>query len=234
MPDTIVLPPRLIQFAQALRPLHARLERNLKASRPEINPCPNLLSAVPGYLEKLSRSVSGLTSCVNAELAGAVADAQAGEWALTLAMRHLECGLDACIDNFTEVAHLRVSSADEQGKEILLAAHRHFLGQLSDWMGQLLEALDDPTAVMKRRGIKAEGTVVLDFELNLTNSPALAFLETWGRQRMAASTTPMQTPLVAAPKTSSGPGFFTSLALAWVGLEIFEHLFHDDHCDPDS
>jgi len=234
MSDPIVLPPRLIQFAEALRPLHARLERNLKASRPEINPCPNLLSAMPGYLEKLSRSVSRLTACVNSELAGAVADAQAGEWALTLAMRHLECGLDACIDNFTEVAHLRVTSADEQGKEILLAGHRHFLGQLSDWMGQLLEALDDPAAVMKRRGIKAEGTVVLDFELNLTNPTAMAFLETWGRQRVALTSAPMQSPFVAGSRTSSGPGFFTSLALAWVGLEIFEHLFHDDHCDRDS
>jgi hypothetical protein len=234
MPDTIVLPPRLIQFAQALRPLHARLERNLKASRPEINPCPDLLSALQGYLEKLSRSVSQLAACVNGELAGAVADVYAGEWALTLAMRHLEHGLDAGIDSFTEVAHLRVSPADEQGKAILLAVHRHFLGQLSDWMGQLLEALDHPAVVMERRGIKAEGTVVLDFDLILSNSPALTFLETWGRQRVALSAAAIQTPFVAAPKTSSGPGFFTSLVIAWMGLEIFEHLFHDDHCDRDS
>ena len=73
--------------------------------------------------------------------------------------------LEAILDGYADVRGLNPSDEDFEGWSLLVEIYEETLFQIQRWLEEAVEFLDDPVAVVKRRGIPAGGTVNVGLEM---------------------------------------------------------------------
>jgi hypothetical protein len=94
--------------------------------------------------------------------------------------------------------------------------YRHSLVQVRDWLKELVDALEDPVAAARSRGIPISGQVELPFYLTMTSAPALEQLTAWISRHSSSS------------RRSGGLGFWGTVGALVLGWGIGDALFGDD------
>ncbi|MBK8891153.1 MAG: hypothetical protein IPN75_12680 [Dechloromonas sp.] len=109
------------------------------------------------------------------------------------------------------------------GKADLVA---HHLGEVRDWLGDLIETLVDPVAALKKRELPSSGEVKLPLTLRLTAAAQLAKLSRWTtRQQVSPPVTEYQPPPI------SGLRYWGTLGTILIAWGIGGALFGGNDCD---
>lgn len=177
------LPPHISLLGEAMQPLLWKLEAGLSeplhpTGRPESLDvvCESALGKLQDSIRRLAGEMNGALN----ELAGAAAPPAAE---VHRAAGRLELPLDELLDGYFELLETRPDAGHQRGLELLVAVYRHTLTQLRDWLEELVEAIADPLAAVRRRGLPTSGKVNLDFFLTFTTARELGELQDWLQQK---------------------------------------------------
>lgn len=179
-PTEALLPPHVTLLGQALTPSLQRLESQL-TPRARLEPSAPLGDFAPVAEETLSRfgdsserlvgEVGRLDAVVSAT---AVADAEVHR-----AAGRVEMVLDELHGSYAALRNLQPASWCAEGHELLLAALRHPLVEIRDWLRELVDTFADPAAAVEKRRLPKRDQVTLHLALTLTAPPELKAFTRW-------------------------------------------------------
>lgn len=174
-----LLPPHVTLLGQALTPLLHRLEGRLTDGMPASKPggpitlfaelAQETLGQYGKSADKLEREVGRLNEVISpSTVPSAEVHRTAGR---------LELVLDELLSGYTVLRRLQPQRDYADGHALLLAALRHSLVEIRDWLRDTVETIADPAAAVKKRTLDKRGHVNL--HLRLTAPPELEVLDDW-------------------------------------------------------
>ena len=183
----VTLLPGVTALGEALRPLLLKLQAQVDAPVRRHLRVVDLVSEIADHLDELKDTLQGLEAKANAldELLAREGPEEpvAG---IHRVVGGLEVYLDTLLERYSEVRRWRPPGASGAvARDSLAGVYRHLLTEIRDWMDELIEAIDDPLAAVKRRGLPTSGKVNLEINLILTEAPELASLHDWLDMAMA-------------------------------------------------
>ena len=216
----VTLPPRVLALGEALRPLLLKLQAQMDAPVRRDLRVSDLAGEIADHLGGLGDTVSGLEAKVNAlgELLareGPVAGIHRGAGGL-------EVYLDTLLARCSEVRRWRPGASGAAARDSLAGVYHHLLTEIRDWMDELIEAIDDPLAAVKRRGLPTSGYVELPISLTLTAAPQLAELRDSLEPNLPGAWDDDPQP---APAEKPELGFLGTVAAVALGFGIGSWLF---------
>lgn len=216
MTDTIVVPQRLQVLGQALKPVGKYLTEQLEQPHAANIPVHSMLNVISRHLDYLQMAVSPLANRIDDLMRDVVSNEHVTDAQVYRAVGRFEAPLEDLVDHFNEVASLAPYGADIDARNMLVGVYRHSLAEIRDWLKELVEALEDPVAAARARGIPIEGQVELPFTLTMTSAPELEQLTSWLSLRSSCG------------RNVGGLGFWGTVGAFVLGWGIGDALFGDD------
>ena len=216
----VTLLPGVTALGEALRPLLLKLQAQMDAPVCRDLRVVDLASEIADHLDELEDTLQGLVAKANAlgELLareGPVAGIHRGAGGL-------EVYLDTLLARYSEVRRWRPGASGAAARDSLAGVYRHLLTEVRDWMDELIEAIDDPLAAVKRRGLPTSGKAHLGFYLTLTEAPELASLHDWLESNLSGA---RGYGTHSAPTEKQPLGFLGTVAAVALGFGIGSWLF---------
>lgn len=229
MADEPVLPHRVTLLGEAMHPVWRKLEAQLdRPAVPATIPVYGMAGIVSRHLDELQTLVHGLADRTNALMSDVVSNESATDGDIHRVVGRFEAVVDDLLAGYRDVRALDAYGRDAEARDLLARIYRHTLVEIRRWLDELVEALADPMAVSRRRGLPTAGQVELPLALTLTAVPDLAALSQWIGQAPGA--------LAADGRSSgkSGLGFWGMAGAFVLGWGIAGALFGDDDCGCDG
>ena len=216
----VTLPPGVAALGDALRPLRLKLQAQMDAPVRRDLPVVDLAGEIEDHLDELEDTVSGLVAKVNA--LGELLARERPVAGIHRGVGGLEVYVDTLLERYSEVRRWRPGASEAAARDSLAGVYRHVLTEIRDWMDELIEAIDDPLAAVKRRGLPTSGKVHLRFDLTLTEALELASLRDWLDSNLPGAGDYGSR---SAPAEKQGLGFLGTVAAAALGFGIGSWLF---------
>lgn len=223
MSDEEILPRRLTVLGDVMRPLLPKLKQQLDMPVTRTTTVFSMVDVVAMQLDRLEAAINPLTEAINGPISELVAKEDTSDAAVYRAAGRFEAVLDDLLSGYREVRRLNPYDADVEAADLLADIYRHSLVEIHDWLSELVEALTDPMAAIKKRGLTGSGRVELDIDLVLTAAPQLEDLVDWAQRQSASFAASACT-----VRRGSGLSFWGIVGAMILGWWIGESLF-DDH-----
>ena len=181
-----ILPPHVTLLGEALHPLLRKVEGQLRKPVRPIGAKKSFLAEGQRALHQLGDSVTRLISETNRVLSEVISAADLPEAKVHRAIGRFEMILDEMLDSYSELRELYPYPVHKRGHELLLAVYRHRLTQLQGWLLDVVEAIADPVAAVKKKGLPTSGDVQLVLSLTFTSPPEQDELLDWIREQTEA------------------------------------------------
>ena len=216
----VTLLPGVTALGEALRPLLLKLQAQMDAPVRRDLRVSDLAGEIADHLDDLEDTLQGFVAKANA--LGELLAREGPAAGIHRGAGGLEVYLDTLLARYSEVRRWRPGASGAAARDSLAGVYRHLLTEIRDWMDEVVEAIGDPLAEVKRRGLPTSGKAHLGFYLTLTEAPELASLHDWlesnlpgagGHGSQSAST------------ERQGLGFLGTVAAAALGFGIGSWLF---------
>lgn len=232
MSDEPLLPHRITLMGEAMRPIWLNVQAQLDRHVQPITAVADMGELISQHFASLQNNIPRLTDRINRLIGDVVSNEDAGDADVYRAVGRFEAFLDDLLADYHAVRSLQVRGANVEARDLLAGVYRHFLAEVRDWLGELVETLADPMAAVAKRGLPTSGRVELPLTLTLTAAPQLEGLSRWAkRQSVSLSSTQRST---GQSSRKSGLGFWGTLGMVALGWGISEALFGDDDCGCDG
>ena len=86
-------------------------------------------------------------------------------------------------EGYDNVRCLQASDEDFEGWSILREIYEETLYQIRGWLDEVVDFLDDPVAGVKKRGLPADGSGVVNLDLVIKAPRQLNRLTSWSKRR---------------------------------------------------
>jgi hypothetical protein len=219
MDDKPILPHRLILLGEALRPIWRKIQDRLDEPVDAATPVLDLTGVISFHMKKLEGLIQNLGDEVNHPMSDVVDNEHATDRDVYRAVGRFEASVDYMLTSYRDARALDACDEDAEACDLLAGVYRRLLIQIRDWLGDLVEFLADPTAVLRRRGLPTTGHVEFDLSLILKPPPELDSLMRWMKDNYGAFTS------CDAARTKSVLGFWGTVAAAVAGWELGNMLF---------
>lgn len=83
-----------------------------------------------------------------------------------------------------EAARMPAAGSEVQGRELIVGAIDHTLGEIRTWLDELIDAFADPIGSLCQRGLPADGSAELLLKCTLTAAPQGDQIKRWAEQRV--------------------------------------------------
>lgn len=220
MDDTSPWPHRVTRLGRALRPVWQALDAHIDTPVPPVVAAAGMDGAVPYHVHALQATLNRLVDASNQMMTDVVANEHDGDAHIARAVACFVAGIDALQAGHWQLRSLNVPWPHTQVRDLLAGVYRHHLTEVHDWLGELLDAIEDPQAALQRRGLPAHGRVDLPLILAFTPAPQLHRLADWLEQRPDARGD--------APGGEAQPAWWRKLGAFGIGWAIGHALFDDD------
>lgn len=225
MHDEPLLPRRLTLLGEAMRPVWLKVNAQLDMPIGHSLAVPDMADVASHHLAKIGRAIQGLSDRVNGLMRDVVSNEEASDAEVYRAVGRFEAFLDDLLAGHDAVRALATDGTETEIRDLLAGTYRHALVEVRDWLRDLVDALADPIAALKKQGLPTSGEVELPLALKLTAAPELAGLSRWATQRqLSRPATDYQ------PPPASGLGFWGTLGTIVLAWGIGEALFGGDDC----
>lgn len=231
MSDEPLLPHRLTLLGEAMRPVWKNIEREINHPIQPSRLVNGMKELIPSHLDALVTAVQRLEKRVNQTMPDIITNEDATDAAIYRSVGGFEALMDDVLAEYQEIRSLDVRGSDREARDLLAGIYCHTLGEVCDWLQELVETLADPMATVIRRGLPTSGNVTLTLALTLTAAPQLPAMAQWAKRHAVLLTTPLAPARYQPPQRSSGLGFFGMVAAVALGWGIGEALFGDDDCN---
>lgn len=180
---SVTLPDHLQVFMRAIKPVYshfrsARGERIIPSSIPQ-----NFFEDMSQLLQPLQSFASNVGRIIGDGLGGVAQRKDATEVQIFAAVRDFEHSLEALLAGYRRVRAVKAWGEDEQLRGWIEGMYRHTLGEVGDWLDDLVDALDDPTGAIVKRGLPLGGHVDIPLELKLTVPPQVAQIAAYFKEQ---------------------------------------------------
>lgn len=175
-----MLPPHIVLFGEALRPVLRKVEDQLSTSGRLKDGVESFRDFSERVLGQVSDSVDRLAVQIRALNKQVMRAADTPGPEVHRSVGRLEMVVHELLESYADVRDASASSpTDEQGKRLLLAALRRILTQIRGWLRDLVEATADPMAHLKRKGLPTTGRIKLTLDLHLDDTRELDEFNDW-------------------------------------------------------
>lgn len=174
-----LLAPHVVLLGEALLPLLRKVEAQLSEPVRPIGTGESFLAVADRTLAQFGESVERLTAEANGALNGIVGAADVPESEVHRAVGRLEMVLDELLASYTDLREARPHAGQERGQDLLVAALRHALTEIQDWLRDVVDTFADPEEVLKRKGLPTSGNVNLQLRLTITSPKELDEFSDW-------------------------------------------------------
>lgn len=169
-------PARFLLFGKALEPLRDAFNRRLAAPQPVgeyvVEPLLWVQRVSDRWMQFLSEAHRHF-AWVNQEI---LANETADELAIQRGIGRLETFFGMMLDEWDALRGAVFPASYSDMQTLLVAALRHNLDEIQEWLDRLIRILFDPVTELRRQGLPLEGQVELDVTLKLTGAPELDIL----------------------------------------------------------
>lgn len=246
MSETSPLPRHLTVLGEAMRPVWQTLTVELDAPVRLTAPVVDMFASVQHHLSLLTSTLGRLSEQTDDLMREVLAKQDASDLVVYRAVGRFEAPLLDILAGYHGVCALAARGTARDARDLLAGVYRHSLIEIRDWLGELVQTLEDPLAALKRRGLPTSGPVTLRLLLTLTAAPGLESLSRWAERHSPAwpcSPRKLETGLEShspypplnrpsSPrKPETGLGFWCTLGALALGWGVGEALFGDDDCD---
>ena len=165
------LPPPLVIFGEAVRPLAAVLEQALDQPETPTVEVTDMLGFVSRHVTTLADLPGPLVDTISSAFA-ASSDADAHR-----AVGRLEVRLENLMASYDEVCRTDVEAEDIEGWYLLSQTYRDVMLQIKSWLDDIADTLTLPIPELERRGLLTQGNV--NVRVNLRAPNEMADLTLW-------------------------------------------------------
>jgi hypothetical protein len=183
--DTPIVPRRVMLLEQALRPVYATLVARLDAPPAGTAAVSDMVALLSIHLEAMRAACGRLEARISDVMNDVLANDAAGDAVVQRSAARFAAVVEDLLDGHRDVRVSVVHGDDAQARDLLAGAYRHLLVEIRDWLGEVVEALADPQAVARRRGLALDDPIELELNLRLTPAPQLGALARWARRHPA-------------------------------------------------
>lgn len=184
-----------------------------------------MADAIGRHGDELGRAVEKLAAAVNS-LGDALSKCAEGGDSSMHHVHHevgrLEGRLDDLTDGYDEVRRWDARVSDEEARQLLEGVYLHVLTDILAWLDEMVEAIADPVAAAKRRGLPTSGKVKLNLQLAITDPPQLPALYRWAQRNGHHVAEP------SSGRKESGRDFWGTVGAVVVGCAIGDWMFGGD------
>ena len=206
-----VLPSSLVVLGEALRAIALKLHTDMASEPVRIDQKEDMLAFASRHLATLSEGVQRLESEINEGMAVMASPADAHR-----AAGRLEVQLEHLLAHYDEAKSVYPSSEDAEGRLLVLDVYRSLLIQTRRWLDEVVEALNDPIAALKARGLPTEGRVELPLTLTIRAAPQLEQLTRWAEERAAACQEAAEHERKSRARSVFWATFLGAIGLGWI------------------
>ncbi len=185
MSNESTLPRWSVVFDEALRPIARKMRARMDTPPPQTEQVTDMLEFVSCYLKKIRGEVGQLCDEIG-ELNRVASTADASDADAYRTAARIEVRLERLLASYDEVRCVNSSHADTWGWSLLIDSYREILLRIQDWLDEVVEVLDDPISIAKKRGLPTQEVVRLTLTLNLAGLPQLEKLTHWAERQAAA------------------------------------------------
>ena len=179
MTDEPIPRPRTI-LGGAFRVMAEELRTRMDESPLETGPVFNIFDLVDEHLQTLTDHVSAFTAQVNEGFGSLTYEPDEHFHGVASRMR---AELEGILDGYDNVRCLQASDEDFEGWSILREIYEETLYQIRGWVDEVVDFLDDPVAGVKKRGLPADGSGVVNLDLVMKAPRQLNRLTSWSKRR---------------------------------------------------
>lgn len=222
MDDKPLLPHRFTLLGEAMRPLWQKIGAQIDQPAFPVTPVYGIAGIVSNHLDELQSVAHRLTDRINCLMSDVVANEFAADSDVYRAVGRFEASVDDLLSGYRSVCALDANGRDAEARDLLAGVYRHTLVEIRNWLGDLVETLTDPMAVVRKRGLPTTGYVELPLNLTLTAAPELAALTRWAGREGSGT-----------PGKKAGLGFWGTVGAMVLGWGIGDALFGNDDCGHD-
>lgn len=231
MSDQFSLPHRVTLLGEAMRPLGRKISAELDMPVAPVADVYGINEIVSNHLEALQDIVQRVPDRLAGLMADVVENEEASDAEVYRAVGRFEASVDDLLAGYRGVCALLVFGTDAEARDLLAGVYRHTLEEVRGWIVELVDALADPLAALKKRGLPTSGMVELPLKLTLTAAPQLAALSRCLRRQQAApGLPPAQPPAAAAAPREAGLGFWGTVGTLILAWGLGDALFGGDDC----
>ena len=175
-----LVPPHLVLFGEALRPVLRKVEDQLRTPARPMDRVESFRDFSERVLGQVSDSVDRLVDQIKALNKQVVRAADTPGPEVHRSVGRLEMVVDELLKSYADVRDASASSStDERGRRLLLAVLRRILTRIRGWLRDLVEATTDPMALLKRKGQPTTGDINLTLDLDLGDTRELDEFNDW-------------------------------------------------------
>lgn len=181
MSDQLHVPHRVKILGVALCSTLQRLERAMRQPVRADHAVYGMLETVSHHLRVNAEGVRRLSAGIDTLMAEVISLEAASDVLVYRAVGRFDACMDDLLDGLKSVQTIAATGDDLQACSLLEGAYRHLLGEVRDWLSDLIDAIDDPLAALNKRGLPTTGSIKLPIILKLTPAPQLERLRLWGQ-----------------------------------------------------
>ena len=216
------LEPGVAALGAAMRPLLSTLRARMVEPRSRTVAIHDAGDAIADHCDDLGSALSKFAAAVDTLGDTLSKDGEGGESWIHHNAGRLGVHLDDLLDGYDEVRRWDARGSDAHAVDLLEGSYRHMLTDILDWLEELVEAIADPVAAAKHRGLPMSGKVKLNLQLAITDPPQLSELHRWMQRHGHYVGEP------SSGRSDSGRDFWDTVGAVVVGCAIGDWMFGGD------
>lgn len=223
MTDSIELPPRVVLWGQAIRPLCDSLSHALLQPASPSGEAFQGLEDVNRYFESYTRGLSDLGEMLTAINTMVLGNEQASDADVYWTAGRLEQALQQLIRPYREIGSSAPQPDFPEFQPLILGVFRHTLTEIHDWLQRMVEDIQDPASACQRCGLQVTEGMVLSIELTLTSPPEMKRLQQIADSLRSAAEEAAEDLSIPPPNSSTPPprpGLLAHLGALMFGLAV--------------
>jgi hypothetical protein len=221
MNGELIHPHRLQVLGKLMRPILMSLQTGMNKTVGKVLYVADMVPIVQCHTGEIVNAVHNLENSVNDLMGDVVSNETVDDAGVYLAVAPIKATLNKLMANYHSVLALNVvTSKDIEARDLLVGTYRYWLNQVRSWLVDVVEALEDPVAFLKKRRMPTSGMVELPLILKLGPAPQTQNLANWMKHHARASP-------YTIPK-KEGMGFLDTVFAVVVGFCIGDFLFGGD------
>ena len=182
MAEASILPRPFVVWGDSLRPISHCIADRMDDAPPQTTQGVNIFEFSARHFEMLEDNVEKLedeiTDVLGPATAAEISDADVWQVAA-----RIEVHIERILDGFDEVRGVRPDLADAAAFSLWGEIYRDFLEQVQSWLMDILDAVDDPLATLRNRGLATTGNVDPTIRFAVSTPPQVERLERYLEQR---------------------------------------------------
>ena len=182
-------PPHVVSLAEALRPIHTKLQTERKAPFPATGSVSDLgahVRELEKHLEIMRDFALRMEDKIHDLKREVLSNPDISKRAVHRSVAGFEEVIDNLLNECSRTHHIPTYRMDGTGRDLTIKIYHCLLSEINDWLEDFVETVADPVAAYEKRGLSMSDDVMFTFVFEPSEPPQVKELEQWVGRKAAA------------------------------------------------